>query len=92
MISTHILDTELGRPAAGVAVSLYFGEELGPETALAASAKGGMSGSTGRRVADETASARSLPSLISGSEAPTSAKPRCTCPATMSVIDCGVLR
>ena len=28
MISTHILDTELGRPAAGVAVSLYSGDEL----------------------------------------------------------------
>jgi 5-hydroxyisourate hydrolase len=28
VISTHILDTELGRPAAGIAVSLYFGEEL----------------------------------------------------------------
>jgi 5-hydroxyisourate hydrolase len=28
VISTHILDTELGRPAAGIAVSLYRGEEL----------------------------------------------------------------
>ena len=28
MISTHILDTEQGRPAAGVAVSLYRGDEL----------------------------------------------------------------
>jgi 5-hydroxyisourate hydrolase len=28
VISTHILDTEAGRPAAGVAVSLYSGEEL----------------------------------------------------------------
>ena len=28
MISTHILDTELGAPAAGIAVSLYRGDEL----------------------------------------------------------------
>jgi 5-hydroxyisourate hydrolase len=28
VISTHILDTELGRPAAGIAVSLYRGDEL----------------------------------------------------------------
>ena len=43
--------------------------------ALAASANGGTSGSEGMRVCAETASARSLPSLISGSEAPASAKP-----------------
>ena len=28
MISTHVLDTELGRPAAGVHVELYRGDEL----------------------------------------------------------------
>ena len=28
MISTHVLDTERGRPAAGVRVELYRGEEL----------------------------------------------------------------
>ena len=28
MISTHVLDTELGRPAAGVRVELYRGEKL----------------------------------------------------------------
>ena len=28
MISTHVLDTELGRPAAGMQVALYRGEEL----------------------------------------------------------------
>lgn len=28
MISTHVLDTECGRPAAGVRVELYRGEEL----------------------------------------------------------------
>jgi 5-hydroxyisourate hydrolase len=28
VISTHILDTELGRPATGVAVSLYSGDRL----------------------------------------------------------------
>jgi 5-hydroxyisourate hydrolase len=28
VISTHVLDTELGRPAAGIAVSLYRGGEL----------------------------------------------------------------
>jgi 5-hydroxyisourate hydrolase len=28
VISTHVLDTELGRPAAGVRVELYRGEEL----------------------------------------------------------------
>ena len=28
MISTHVLDTEQGRPAAGVAVELYRGDEL----------------------------------------------------------------
>ena len=27
-ISTHVLDTERGRPAAGVRVELYHGEEL----------------------------------------------------------------
>jgi len=27
-ISTHVLDTERGRPAAGVSVELYRGEEL----------------------------------------------------------------
>ncbi len=60
--------------------------------APAASANGGTSGSVGRRVSDETASARSLPSRISGSEAPASAKPRLTWPAAMSAIDCGELR
>jgi 5-hydroxyisourate hydrolase len=28
MISTHVLDTELGRPAAGMQVGLYRGEQL----------------------------------------------------------------
>ena len=28
MISTHVLDTEQGRPAAGVRVELYRGDEL----------------------------------------------------------------
>lgn len=28
MISTHVLDTERGRPAAGVRVELYRGDEL----------------------------------------------------------------
>ncbi len=28
MISTHVLDTERGRPASGVRVELYRGEEL----------------------------------------------------------------
>ena len=28
MISTHVLDTEQGRPAAGVTVELYRGDEL----------------------------------------------------------------
>lgn len=28
MISTHVLDTEVGEPAAGVRVSLYRGKEL----------------------------------------------------------------
>ena len=28
MISTHVLDTELGEPAAGMQVALYRGEEL----------------------------------------------------------------
>jgi 5-hydroxyisourate hydrolase len=28
MISTHVLDTEAGRPAAGVKVALYRGREL----------------------------------------------------------------
>jgi 5-hydroxyisourate hydrolase len=28
MISTHVLDTEAGRPAAGVKVALYRGEDL----------------------------------------------------------------
>ena len=28
MISTHVLDTEAGRPAAGVKVALYLGPEL----------------------------------------------------------------
>jgi 5-hydroxyisourate hydrolase len=28
VISTHVLDTERGRPAAGVRVELYSGEEL----------------------------------------------------------------
>jgi 5-hydroxyisourate hydrolase len=28
VISTHILDTELGRPAAGIAVALYSGDDL----------------------------------------------------------------
>jgi 5-hydroxyisourate hydrolase len=28
VISTHVLDTELGRPAAGVCVELYRGDEL----------------------------------------------------------------
>ena len=28
MISTHVLDTELGEPGAGIKVSLYRGEEL----------------------------------------------------------------
>jgi 5-hydroxyisourate hydrolase len=28
MISTHVLDTESGRPAAGVRVALYRGEDL----------------------------------------------------------------
>jgi len=28
VISTHILDTAVGRPAAGIAVSLYRGDEL----------------------------------------------------------------
>jgi 5-hydroxyisourate hydrolase len=28
VISTHVLDTELGRPAAGVRVELYRGEKL----------------------------------------------------------------
>jgi hypothetical protein len=60
--------------------------------ALAASANGGMSGSDGIRVEADTASARSLPSRISGNDAPVSAKPSCTWPAMMSVIDCGVLR
>ena len=28
MISTHVLDTELGQPAAGMQVALYRGQEL----------------------------------------------------------------
>jgi 5-hydroxyisourate hydrolase len=28
MISTHVLDTELGRPAAGMQVAVYRGQEL----------------------------------------------------------------
>jgi 5-hydroxyisourate hydrolase len=28
MISTHVLDTELGEPAAGIQVALYRGKEL----------------------------------------------------------------
>ena len=28
MISTHVLDTEAGRPAAGVKVALYCGQDL----------------------------------------------------------------
>jgi 5-hydroxyisourate hydrolase len=28
VISTHVLDTELGRPAAGIRVELYRGDEL----------------------------------------------------------------
>lgn len=28
MISTHVLDTELGEPGAGITVSLYRGKEL----------------------------------------------------------------
>ena len=27
MISTHVLDTELGRPGAGIGVALYLGDE-----------------------------------------------------------------
>ena len=46
--------------------------------APAASPNGGTSGSVGRRAEDDTASARSLPSRISGSDAPASAKPRLT--------------
>src|ERR1700738_4742435 len=58
----------------------------------AASANGGTSGNSGNLVADETASARSLPSLINGIEAPASTQPMATCPAAMSWIDCGVER
>ena len=57
-----------------------------------ASASGGTSGIDGKRVADVTASARSLPSLISGSEAPASAIAAWTWPAATSAIDCGLLR
>ena len=59
--------------------------------ALAATANGGTSGNVGSGVVDDTASARSLPSRISGSDAPASAKPKLTWPAAMSVTDCGVL-
>ncbi len=52
--------------------------------ALAATANGGTSGRVGSGVSDDTASARSLPSRISGSEAPASAKPKLTWPAAMS--------
>ena len=51
---------------------------------LAASAKVGASGRIGRRLEEETASTRSLPSWISGREAPTSTKPICTWPEAMS--------
>jgi hypothetical protein len=46
--------------------------------ALAASENGGTSGSSGSRCDDDTASARSRPSLISGIEAPASTKPTST--------------
>ena len=50
----------------------------------AASASGGTSGNSGSRVVDDTARARSLPSLISGIDAPASAQPSAMCPPAMS--------
>ena len=57
-----------------------------------ASPIGGRSGTVGSRVDDVTASARSLPSRISGSDAPASANAIATWPAATSAIDCGLLR
>ena len=60
--------------------------------APAASENGGTSGCAGSRFDDDTASARSLPSRMSGSDAPASAKAKATWPAATSVTDCGLLR
>ena len=59
--------------------------------ALAATANGGTSGTDASGVSEDTAIARTLPSRISGSDAPASAKPKLTWPAAISVTDCGVL-
>src|SRR5262245_49141076 len=48
---------------------------------------GGTSGRSGSGVVEDTASARNLPSLIAGIEAPASTKPVATWPAIMSDTD-----
>ena len=57
-----------------------------------ASASVGTSGIDVNLVKEVTASARSLLSLISGSDAPALVTAVCTCPAETSAIDCGLLR
>jgi len=84
-ISACSLSTMLRGVAAGA--NKMCQETASKSGAFAASENGGTSGSKGRRDEADTASARSLPSLISGTEAPASAKPRLTCPAAISVID-----